>query len=70
MFESTSFIVGTGRELFITTHSPNGSFDRISDNINKPMLLLIFGGLVIAVLMVGRIADAKLPVKRFLAFLN
>lgn len=69
-FESTAFLIATGKHLFVTTHSPNGQFDQLPEDFNKPMLWVMFVGFVVAIFISNRFAAKKKPVQKFLSYVN
>jgi hypothetical protein len=69
-FESTSFLVGTGRELFVTVHSPNGAYDQLPEDFNKPLLWLLLVGFIVLITVTGRIARRKVPTQRFMQYIG
>lgn len=70
IYESTSFLIGTGRELFVTVHSPNSNYDQLPDDFNKPMLWIMLVGFILAIGISGKIAYSKKPLQKFLSYLN
>lgn len=69
-FESTSFLIGTGKEMLVTVHSPNGAFDQLPEDFNKPMLWLFLVAFIVLITVTGKIAARKAPVNRFLQFIG
>ena len=56
--ESTSLVLVTGVDLFATHAAPSKRFDVLAEDFNKPLLLLLVGGLAVA-LVVVRHAEKK-----------
>lgn len=50
-FESTSYVLAFGKDLFITKTSPDKQFDRLQETFDKGKLLAVMGVCVLGVIV-------------------
>ncbi len=54
--ESTALVASYGRDLHCTRALPSGSFDQLQSNFPYALLVMITSGLLVAVVVVRRLA--------------